>query len=371
MKRIGAIVLAVLLLLPTFAAVQPLQAQAAAPIRVLAIGHSYSNNATELIGDIIESMGLEGKLEVYSLYYAGCSLNQHVSFYENNQAVYELRLNGRNVKGTGGMMTMQEAFAYKAYDYVTLQQEPGQAAVYSSFEPALGQLAAIVRREEPRAKLQIHQTWAFCKSCASGGHAYGVFDYPSSDAMFAEIEKAYATAADKLGETGIIPCGEAIQLAKKRGYYDGHNPNAHDDVMQCANNALYADNIDHLNQRGKYLTACVWIEHYLGADTREATFVSSVLDEDDCAKLRQIAHEVVTGDTSAYKPKTTAGKQTTTTKQSVTSGATTTTANTPVEDDASGQPDNTMLIILIAAIGGGVLLLGGIVVTIVVLLKKK
>lgn len=341
---------------------------AASPIRVLAIGHSYSNNATEFIDDITESMGLAGRLEVYSLYYNGCSLSQHVSFYNNNEAVYELWKGGKKVKAA---ITMQQAFDLYRYDYVTLQQEPGQAARYGSFEGVLGQLAAIVHREESQAKLQIHQTWAFCHDCAGGGHQYVQFAYPSSDAMFADIESSYAKAAKEIGAVGIVPSGEAIQLAKKYGYGDGHNAGATDAVLQCQNKMLYADSIDHLNQRGRYLAACVWIEHFLGKDTRTATYVAPVLQEDDCAKLREIAHETVTGVKGPLPTTVTKAESTTTTNKVTTEQSegvgTTTVAEEPVDTGA----DNTMMIMILAVIGVGVLIVGGMVTVIIVLLKKK
>ena len=383
MKRIGLIVLAVCLMLPMMAVVQPPRAQAAnGVVRVLAIGHSYSNNATQYIDDIAESMGLGGKIEVYSLYYAGCSLQQHVNYYNNNQAVYELYRGGVNVFGQGQLITMQKAFEYKEYDYVTFQQSPENSAHAESFNPVLGQLANIVRKEEPRAKFQIHQTWAWCNDCAVNGDGkYLTNTYASDDAVFELIRDSYEKAAKTIGAVGIVPSGEAVQLAKAYGYGDFHNQNASGDVLQCQNGALYADSIHHLNQRGRYLVACVWIEHFLGKDTRTATYVAPVLEEDDCEKLRQIAHETVTGEKGPLKEQqpstgtttTTANTTTTTTVQNAPTVTTTQAAAVAQEDADEGDGDvvpmdTTLLIVIIAA---GVLVIGGMVTAIVVVAKKK
>ena len=279
------------------------QRTAAEPIRILAIGNSYSNNATQYIECILESMNNTGvDVEVYSLYYAGCSLVQHVDYYTKSKQVYELYRNDKNVNGTDVLITMQDAFDLYDYDYVTVQQSPGWASEYVTFwseaKPYLTNLQAIIEQNEPQAQIKIHQTWSFSNYCAIGNAPYYDRSFENSKAMFADIEESYEKAAVKLGLTDadIIPVGRAVQLAKDQfGYGDSYNTGATDAVAQCANGALYADNISHLNHRGRYLAACVWLEYFFDVDCREATYVPTMLTEADCAVLREIAHETVTG----------------------------------------------------------------------------
>lgn len=47
-------------------------------IKVLVIGHSFSNNSTQYASQMVADFG--GNLEISSLYYAGCTLEQHYNF---------------------------------------------------------------------------------------------------------------------------------------------------------------------------------------------------------------------------------------------------------------------------------------------------
>ncbi len=119
--------------------------------------------------------------------------------------------------------------------------------------------------------------------------------------MYEKIVKAYEQAADMLSidkEKGIIPAGKAIQLAKDEyGYGDFYNIGEKlTSWQQCENGALYADSICHLNNRGRYLVGCVWLEYILGVDCRKADFYPAELFRDESKILRDIAHETVTGE---------------------------------------------------------------------------
>jgi hypothetical protein len=120
--------------------------------------------------------------------------------------------------------------------------------------------------------------------------------------MFNRIENAYVQAANKIGldpEKDIIPVGKAIQLAKDEYgfgdyYIQGDNLSRYD---KCANGAIYNDSVDHLNARGRYIAACVWAEKIFGVDCRNTTCAESgIFSDDETMVLRQIAHEVVTGE---------------------------------------------------------------------------
>ncbi len=303
MKKWVALILACALCVAAVPAMT-MSAEGAEPIRILAIGNSYSNNATQYTEFILESMNTDVEVEVYSLYYAGCSLAQHVNFYTNQSQVYELFRKGSNVNGTNVKVTMQDVFALYDYDYITVQQAPGRASTFSTYwseaNPYLTQLQDIIEANEPQAQIKVHQTWSFNHYCAIGNDPYYKDrSWENTKLMFADIEDSYEQAAAKLGLTNddIIPVGRAVQLAKDQfGYGDFYNTGATSAVAQCANGALYADNISHLNNRARYLAACVWLEYFFGADCRTATYVPTMLTESDCKVLHMIAHETVTGD---------------------------------------------------------------------------
>ncbi|MBQ9963832.1 MAG: DUF4886 domain-containing protein [Clostridia bacterium] len=272
------------------------------PIRILAIGNSYSNNATQLTEFIAESLEEELNVEFYSLYYAGCSLSQHVKYYTENLPVYELFRRGTSLYGGAATpITMQTAFDLHDYDYVTIQQSPGGAAQFSTYwtesNPYLTQLQDIIEENEPQAQIKIHQTWSYSLPAAQGSNPYSDRVWENTRIMYNEIKEGYELAAAKMGLTNadIIPVGTAMQLAKDEyGYGDFYNESG---VGRMENGALYEDFISHLNLRSRYMAACVWLEYFFGVDCRKATYVHSSLTEEDCVVLRKIAHEVVTGET--------------------------------------------------------------------------
>ena len=258
-------------------------------IRILAIGNSYSNNATQYVDDIAADFGIV--TETYSLYYPGCSLKQHVNFYNDESEVYALVTKGE--KYNWKINTMQKAFSHYNYDYITIQQGSALCDAFFSYytesEPWINDLYDIIKENQPNAKVKIHQTWSLCNEKAT-------------EKMFNQIESCYFRAAEKIGlnNSDIIKSGKAIQLAKDNyGYADIYNTKEDGALTKeeaLANNALYADNLSHLNERGKYLASLVFVETLLGVDCRKTSFVPDCLTAEDCIKLRKIAHEVVTGE---------------------------------------------------------------------------
>ena len=77
-------------------------------ISVLMIGNSFSVDAARYTHDI--SLGSDTNIEVGVLYVGGCSLEQHVYFFKNNEAPYEWFINGES---TGKYISLKEALSYK------------------------------------------------------------------------------------------------------------------------------------------------------------------------------------------------------------------------------------------------------------------
>ena len=308
MKKILALFLSIALIFCAVPAVSAQTAVADEPIRILAIGNSFSNNATQYIDRIAENLGLN--VEAYSLYYPGCTIQAHVNYYNNESTVYALATDGVNLNWS--INTMQKAFELYDYDNVTIQQSPSGCDSFSTYwtenQPWLTQLNDIIKENEPQAKVLIHQTWSFCHDCAIGNDPYWKTNYNNSKEMFAVIEDCYNRAAEKIGvkSEDIIPVGKAIQLAKDEfGFGDFYNTKADgsslSDVEHLAGGALYTDNVDHLNCHGRYIASCVWLENIFGVDCRETTYVPEVLDAKECELLREIAHEAATGEQSTVE----------------------------------------------------------------------
>ncbi len=252
-----------------------------APLKVLAIGHSYAVNSTEYIWSIANQMG--ENIEIHTLYHAGCSIKRHVENYETGRLDYYLYKNG---KTDFEYVDIKSVLKAKQYDVITFQESPEGSASFTSYKDDLGKLQSYVRKHQPNAQFMIHQTWAFSKETLRGEGDYGTPGYATSKEHFADIEDAYNSAAEFLGGVKIIKSGQAVELAKDAFNFGGAIKD---------NESLYADTISHLSDIGKYLTACVWVETLLGKDVRTTEFILGVPRVE---VLREIAHETVTGEQS-------------------------------------------------------------------------
>lgn len=170
-------------------------------MNILAIGNSFSQDATRYVHGIARSMGK--KWNTANLYIGGCSLAQHFRNMHTENAAYELQWNGSN---TGFYVSIQEALLSRNWDVITLQQASHFSAFYDTYQPYLKELAAYIRRLCPKAKLYIHQTWAY-EACSAKLESVA---FPTPDAMFAQVEKAYAQATSEINADGIIPSGKLM-----------------------------------------------------------------------------------------------------------------------------------------------------------------
>ena len=170
-------------------------------MNILAIGNSFSQDATRYVHAIARSMGQ--KWNTANLYIGGCPLEKHFRNMHTEACAYELQWNGTN---TGFYVSLREALLSRSWDIITLQQASHYSAFYNTYQPYLNELAAYVRSLCPKAKLYIHQTWAYEANSAK----LESVAFPTPEAMLAAVEKAYAKAAEDIRADGIIPSGRLL-----------------------------------------------------------------------------------------------------------------------------------------------------------------
>lgn len=253
-------------------------------IKVLCLGSSFSNNSTQYASQMVLSFG--GSLQISSLYYQGCSPQQHLDFYNKNQNVYDLYTNG--VKKQSGV-TMKQVLEAQQYDYITFQCGYGADDNISSYD-AIIPLSQVVRDYQSNAEFLLHQTWSLCAERLSSSRIPGTKQNYSSKNKgrdFFDLAKAnYETCAENLGGIKIVPIGEAVQISKEDGGFTN-------DYGQPK--SLYSDLISHLSEYGKYLSAAVWTQYFYGneIDVRQSEFVVAGVDEQSAKTLKEIAYKVV------------------------------------------------------------------------------
>ncbi len=172
-------------------------------MKVLAIGNSFSNDAMRYLRDIAKADG--ENIKAVNLFIGGCPLSRHYANMHNDSADYDFEYNGER---TGIKVSIRQALQSDIWDVVTLQQVSGQSVDYETYQPYLNSLAGYVHIHAPKAKIMLHQTWAYEQGSARLTEELG---YKSQGDMFTDLKAAYEQAAKAIGGAEIIPCGEAFQ----------------------------------------------------------------------------------------------------------------------------------------------------------------
>ena len=185
---------------------------------ILAIGNSFSVDAMYYLHAIARSAGVD--MTAAGLYYSGCSLERHFRYMLAGGKSYELQYNGEL---TGFFVSMKEALLSREWDVITLQQASGYSAQADSYYPYINSLYDFVKQHAPKAKILIHQTWAYEQGSLKLERA----GYSDHRDMFRDIEKAYALAAEKVGADGIIASGKMFQHLLANGFEKVHRDTFH------------------------------------------------------------------------------------------------------------------------------------------------
>ena len=90
-------------------------------IKILAIGNSFSDDATEHLFGILKDAGVE-EVIIGNLYIGGCSIDTHWNNMKNDSAAYEFRYYNNQADRTNTKRSISYALALHEWDYITIQQ---------------------------------------------------------------------------------------------------------------------------------------------------------------------------------------------------------------------------------------------------------
>lgn len=226
---IRKIILSLVCLLATVATV------ASEPLKVLAIGNSFSQDAVEqYLHELAEAGGQE--IIIGNLYIGGCSLERHYNNMLNNTADYAYRKIGLDgIKHESGNQTIEKA---------------------------------------PTAKLILHQTWAYAQNSTHSEFArYGKDQMKMYNSIIEATTKAFTDNSMDL----LIPCGTAIQNARTTFIGDYMNRDGY-----------------HLNVvYGRYTAACTWYEALFQTSVVGNSYAPEGMNESLKLATQTAAHEAV------------------------------------------------------------------------------
>ncbi len=188
-------------------------------MNILSIGNSFSQDAHRYLHRIAKADG--ETLKTFNLYIGGCSLYTHYKNMLEDNVAYMLEMNGES---TGFKVSVKEALLNREWDVVTLQQVSSQSNDYDRYQPYLNKLADFVKMCAPKAKIVIHQTWAYEEDSQK---LVDLMGYKNHKEMFRDLKVAYKKAAKEIDADMVIPSGELFQKLIESGIPKVHRDTYH------------------------------------------------------------------------------------------------------------------------------------------------
>lgn len=244
-------------------------------MKILAIGNSFSQDATAYIEDIAVSCG-HPDIIAANLYIPGCPLSRHAENLQTNAMDYEYQRHGEKLYKAN----IRDTLSAENWDVVTMQQVSGLSGIESSFHPYIEEVYHTVRSACPRAQILLHRTWAYETGST---HSDFVRYENNRGKMDDAIEAAYQKLSKELS-LSVIPVGNIISALIKMPEF---NP-------ECGGISLYRDKFHLSLTYGRYAAACVWLRTICGLDIgKDIPFMPEKTESELLSKIRCYINEAL------------------------------------------------------------------------------
>ena len=216
-------------------------------MNILSIGNSFSQDAQRYLHRIAKADGCT--LNTFNIYIGGCPLSLHYRNMISEEKAYMLDMNGES---TGFKVSLKDALLNRDWDVVTIQQVSSKSPYYETYQPYLNKIVEYVRLCVPKAKIAIHQTWAY----EQDSHRLNIeLGYKNHTDMFKDVRASYEKAAKDIKADFIIPSGAVFQRLIESGIEKVHRDTFH---------ASYG--------LGRYALGLLWYSILSGNDVKQNTF---------------------------------------------------------------------------------------------------
>jgi len=218
------------------------------PLRILAIGNSFSVDALEQdICRIAAANGID--LVVGNLYHPGCPVERHYRNVRDNIGDYRYRkATTAGAVDTVPDATIARAIADEPWDIITFQQASHDSGLYATYALLPDLISRVRKLCGGHPQFMWHLTWAYSPDSDHGGFA----NYGRNQAVM--YDSIVTVARRVLGENPqlvkIIPTGTAIQNARTTALGDN----------------LTRDGFHLSYDEGRYIAALTWLKAITGAE---------------------------------------------------------------------------------------------------------
>ena len=243
---------------------------------ILAIGNSFSRDATAYLHDVCENMGLD--VHVVNLYIGGCALERHWSNIEKDERAYQYQENG---VVTDRYVAISEVLHKKPWDFIVTQQSSHDSGWLDTYEPFAGLIFEYLKKEVPEAKICMQQTWAYE---VDSDHGCFIRYHRDQQEMYDRSRANYHRIAEKYG-IPLIPCGDVIQNIRQHPEFD----------VSKGGLSICRDGFHMHYLYGRYALACTWAKALLNAPVSECTYLPKCSDTEEILdqKLLSLVREEV------------------------------------------------------------------------------
>ena len=265
-------------------------------LNILLVGNSGCYYYVEELYGMLEAAGM--KANVCNVYYDGCKLSQHWTWWKNGETHYQYFITNENGRVKTEGVGLEWCLQQQNWDVIALapggQADLRSNTVETTIEKRhtyLFDLYGYFREQFPYAKLFWQQPSAYQVGYARSFNITSIEDQRKDVQRFRELSIAIAEKYN----VGWVPRGDAAMLVREAGY---------DNL--CARLGKGSNNEGDFYHDGdwgggQYLTAAVWFEILTGLPVKDNTYrplytyqgQDYTLTEDLVSLLQTSAHQAV------------------------------------------------------------------------------
>lgn len=225
--------------------------------KILAIGNSFTMNATSYIPWLINSLNSDS-ICIARLIQSGCSLEQHWKSHINDTPDYNFYYSDHGNWKFTDIKTIDDALCILDWDIIVIQQVSGLAGLYETYQPYLDNLVRLFHDTNPNAMLAWHYTWAY-----TSWTKHSDFKYYDKDPekMYAAI--LYAGDRASINFDLRIPSATLIKLMREE--------------YPEVENGFTEDGYHIVDDFAQYALSSLWYEVLVGAFTATSSLEVDLL----------------------------------------------------------------------------------------------
>ncbi|VEU81211.1 DUF4886 domain-containing protein [Haploplasma axanthum] len=230
-------------------------------LKVLAIGNSFSEDATRYLYDIAHDFGVE-EIVIGNLYIGGASLELHASNIKNSSSSYTYWLNKDGEWKNMGSQSIKIALLLEDWDVVTVQQSSPDSGKADTYQPYLDEVIDFVK-ENANNDVTIfwHQTWAYQKD--SGHTSFPDYDRDQLKMYNSIVEATKEKIINNNKVYSFIPSGTTVQNMRETKIGDRLTSDGH-----------------HLNITGRFAAGLQWFRTITGFSIDDIKVLPTGINEE-------------------------------------------------------------------------------------------